>query len=156
MEIQHARPEDAPFIRRIAEDAYRPYIRRIGRKPAPMVADFPALISAGEVWSASEHTEIMGFIVLRDHAESLHVENVAVAPERHGLGVGKALLGFAEEEAARRGRERLDLYTNARMRENLAFYPALGWTEVDRRREDGFDRVYFEKPVAHHSPLGRR
>ena len=145
MEIQRARPEDAVFVRRIAEDAYRPYVRRIGRKPAPMVADFPALIAAEEVWIAAEHTEIMGFIVLREGVGSLHVENVAVAPHRHGLGVGKALLAFAEEEAFRRALPRLDLYTNAKMRENLAFYPALGWVEVDRRVEAGFERVYFEK-----------
>jgi hypothetical protein len=31
------------------------------------------------------------------------------------------------------------------MTENLAFYPALGYTEVDRRREHGFERVFFEK-----------
>lgn len=147
MEIQRARPEDAMFIRRIAEDAYRPYIRRIGRKPAPMVADFPALIVAGDVWIAAEHTEIMGYVVMRARGGSLHVENLAVAPERHGLGVGKALLAHAEDEARRAGLGRMDLYTNAKMRENLAFYPALGWVEVDRRTEDGFERVYFEKAV---------
>jgi ribosomal protein S18 acetylase RimI-like enzyme len=148
MEIQRARPEDVAFIRRIAEDAYRPYIRRIGRRPAPMVADFPAQIAAGEVWIAAEHTEIMGYIVMRAHARGLHIENVAVAPERHGLGVGKALLAFAEAEARRRGLARMDLYTNVKMRENLAFYPALGWIEVARRAEEGFERVYFVKAVS--------
>ena len=146
MDIQRARPEDEAHIRQIAEEAYQPYVRRIGRKPAPMVADFGALIEAAEIWIAAEHVEIMGFIVLRDRdALSLHVENVAVAPERHGLGIGRALLDFAEQEARRLGKGRLDLYTNAAMRENLTLYPALGWAETERRREDGFDRVYFEK-----------
>jgi hypothetical protein len=31
------------------------------------------------------------------------------------------------------------------MVENLAYYPRLGYVEYDRRREDGFDRVYFRK-----------
>ena len=44
---------------------------------------------------------------------------------------------------------RMDLYTNAAMRENLSLYPRLGWVETDRRTEDGFERVYFEKPVSH-------
>lgn len=35
----------------------------------------------------------------------------------------------------------------AGMCENLTMYPHLGYTEVDRRRLDGFDRVFFEKRV---------
>jgi ribosomal protein S18 acetylase RimI-like enzyme len=146
-EIQRARPEDAAFIRRIAIAAYSPYIRRIGRKPAPMIADFPALIAAGEVWTISEIADIVGFVVLRSDDASLHVENVAVDPEQHGRGLGRALLTFAEDEARRRGFHRLDLYTNAKMRENLALYPLLGWKETGRRHENGFDRVYFEKLI---------
>ena len=148
MDIQRARPEDAPFLRKIAQQAYRPYIRRIGRKPAPMLADFPALIAAGEVWTLSEIADIVGYIVLRDNDGSLHVENIAVDPECHGRGYGRVLLDFAEEEAKRRRFGMMDLYTNAKMRENLALYARLGWREVDRRTESGFERVYFEKTVS--------
>lgn len=147
MEIQRARPEDAPFLRRIAQQAYRPYIRRIGRKPAPMLADFPALIAAGDVWTLSEIADIAGFIVMRETPDGLHIENVAVDPEAHGRGYGRRLLEFAEAEAQRRGCGMLNLYTNAKMRENLSLYARLGWRETDRRTENGFERVYFEKPV---------
>lgn len=147
MEIQRARPEDSAFIKRIAIAAYSPYVRRIGRKPAPMVADFPTLIAAGEVWTVSEIADIVGFIVMRSLGDSLHVENVAVDPEQHGRGLGRALLEFAEDEARRRGHPRLDLYTNAKMRENLALYPVLGWQETERREENGFARVFFEKVI---------
>lgn len=147
MQIQRARPEDAGPVRRVAAAAYQPYIRRIGRKPAPMVADFPALIAAGELWALAEIADIIGFIVLRRKGDSLHIENVAVLPERHGEGHGRALLDFAEETARRHALSRLDLYTNAMMTENLTLYAQLGWREVGRRREDGFDRVYFEKEI---------
>ena len=148
MEIHRARPEDGPFVREIAREAYQPYVKRIGREPAPMIADFAALIDAAEVWVAVDFAEILGYIVMRPGATSLHIENVAVSPPRHGEGVGKALLDFAEAEAARLNIPRMDLYTNAHMRENLSLYPRLGWKETDRRTEDGFDRVYFEKPVS--------
>ena len=148
MEIHRARPEDAPFVSKIATDAYRPYVRRIGRRPAPMVADFAALIDVAEVWVAVDFAEILGYIVMRPLQDEIHIENVAVSPPRHGGGVGKALLNFAEAEAQRIGVARLTLYTNALMRENLALYPRLGWAEVACRTELGFDRVYFEKPVA--------
>lgn len=145
MDIQTARPEDAPFLRRIADQAFRPYIRRIGRRPSPMLADFGKLIEAGEVWSLSDVADIAGYIVMRSRGESLHVENIAIAPEHHLKGHGRALMNFAEEEAIRRGHGMMDLYTNARMTENIAFYQTLGWVEVDRRREGGFERAFFEK-----------
>ena len=148
MEIHRARPEDAPFVREIAREAYRPYVKRIGREPAPMIADFAALIDAAEVWVAVDFAEILGYIVMRPGAGSLHIENVAVSPPRHGEGVGKALLDFAESEAVRLNIPRMDLYTNAHMRENLSLYPRLGWVETDRRSEDGFERVYFEKLIS--------
>jgi hypothetical protein len=31
------------------------------------------------------------------------------------------------------------------MTENLDYYPKRGFTVVERRREDGFDRVYFSR-----------
>ena len=148
MEIQRARPEDAMFLRKIAQAAYRPYIRRIGRKPAPMLADFPLLIAAGEVWTLSEIADIVGFIVMRTTPDGWHVENIAVDPEAHGRGYGRRLLDFAEEEARRNGCGMMNLYTNAKMRENVALYARLGWREVDRRSEDGFERVFFEKFVS--------
>ena len=103
------------------------------------------MIDAAEVWVAADFAENLGYIVMRVGPASLHIENVAVMPERHGEGIGKALLNFAEAEAKRVGIKRLDLYTNAAMRENLTLYPLLGWSETDRRTEDGFERVYFEK-----------
>jgi hypothetical protein len=33
------------------------------------------------------------------------------------------------------------------MTENLAYYPRLGFRETDRREEDGYRRVFFEKRV---------
>lgn len=151
MDIQKARPEDAPFLRSIADAAYRPYVKRIGKKPAPMTADFAALITAGDVWCLTEIAEIAGYVVMRPHknagVDSLHIENVAVHPERHGCGLGRALMDHAEGEARRLGLRQMDLYTNALMRENLALYPQLGWNMAGARREQGFDRVYFTKPV---------
>ncbi|HEX7058445.1 MAG TPA: hypothetical protein VF176_01160 [Solirubrobacterales bacterium] len=37
------------------------------------------------------------------------------------------------------------LYTNAKMTENLELYLRLGYREVDRRCELGFERVFLAK-----------
>jgi len=79
--------------------------------------------------------------------DALQVDNVAVDPLLHGNGLGGDLLDFAESEAKRHGLGKITLFTNARMTENLSLYPALGYREIGRRNEEGFDRVYFQKTL---------
>ena len=146
--IRRARPDDAPAIAAIAVAAYRIYVTRIGREPAPMVADFPAQIAAGEVHVLEAERGLQGFIVLRAAADHLFVENVAVRPARQGKGDGRRLMAFAEATARRLDLPAIRLYTNVKMTENLPFYERLGFAEVERRREDGFDRVYFRRSLA--------
>jgi GNAT superfamily N-acetyltransferase len=105
------------------------------------------LIARGEVWVAVEGDGLSGFVVLRAGPQSLLLESVAVSTPHRGRGVGRALIGFAEQHARDLGLRSVELYTNALMSENLRYYPRLGYVEYDRRSEHGFDRVYFRKPV---------
>ena len=50
--------------------------------------------------------------------------------------------------ARAQGRPRLVLYTNVMMWENVALYGRWGFAETGRRREDGYERVYFAKDLA--------
>jgi ribosomal protein S18 acetylase RimI-like enzyme len=50
----------------------------------------------------------------------------------------RALVSFAEEEAARCGLTRMTLVTHEVMTENQAIYARLGYTEVERRTTDGY------------------
>ena len=139
---------DVAAIAAIARAAYEKYVTRIGREPAPMVADFAGLVAAGEVHVLLAGGGPAGFIVIRSGEGHLFVENVALHPERQGEGLGRRLLDFAEASARDRGLGALRLYTNVKMNENFPFYAGLGFTETERRHEDGFDRVYFEKRLA--------
>jgi len=62
--IRRAAAGDAAAVAEITRAAYRPYIERIGREPAPMRADFDALIGAGAVWLATEDGRVVGVLVL--------------------------------------------------------------------------------------------
>ena len=139
---------DAAAAAEITGAAYRPYIERIGREPAPMGADFDALIGAGAVWVATEHGQVVGVLVLELQDTALLLESVAVDPAHQGQGIGRSLIDHAEQVARDAGLSAVELYTNAHMTENLRLYPSLGYDVVDRRREDGFDRVFFRKSVA--------
>jgi ribosomal protein S18 acetylase RimI-like enzyme len=146
-EIVPATPGDAPAVTACVRAAYAHYVARIGREPAPMTADYEALIAAGEVWLIRAGEEVAGVLVLRRQAPALLVENVAVAPGFQGRGLGRALMAFADAHARAAGLAEVVLYTNERMTENLRFYPALGFTETGRAMQDGFARVFFRKAL---------
>jgi N-acetylglutamate synthase-like GNAT family acetyltransferase len=147
MEIRPARPDDIRSVRLLVRDAYAVYVPRIGREPAPMRADYEALVAEGAVWVPLDEGAIVGVLVLRPQPDGLLLENVAVAPAWQGRGVGRVLMAFAEQRAAELRLPKVRLYTNALMTENLSFYPALGYLEVDRRHDEGFNRVFFEKDI---------
>lgn len=147
--IRLARATDEADIRGCAIQAYAKYVPLIGRKPAPMVADFAAQIAAGLIFVAvDEWGAFQGFIVFHIQHDHVLLENVAVLPSVAGRGVGKSLINFCENTARERRLKAVHLYTNEKMTENLSIYPKLGYVEVDRRTEEGFSRVYFEKRLA--------
>jgi len=64
MTIRLAKSDDLDVIKKGAHDAYAFYVERIGKKPAPVVADFDSQIEAGIVYvSTDEQDNIQGFIV---------------------------------------------------------------------------------------------
>lgn len=145
--IRPARLADAARIAAIADAAYRPYLQRMSRNPAPMDEDYGARIAEGLTWVLEEDGEVLGLLVLETHADHLLLDNIAVDPARHGRGIGKRLLAFTEEEARRRGYDTVELYTNEVMVENMALYERLGYLEIGRKQDRGYNRVFFRKAL---------
>lgn len=148
--IRKAISTDLPRVQQCAHDAYLTYVVAIGRRPAPMVADFGEQITRGIVYVAETDGEIVGYIVFYPQERAggennLFVENIAVSPSVAGRGIGTALMNHAAACAKESGLSSIRLYTNAKMLENLRWYPKIGYRETGRVTEDGFDRVYFEK-----------
>jgi GNAT superfamily N-acetyltransferase len=145
--ITPAHSGDADAITALVAEAYRPYIARIGREPAPMMVNYGDIVAAGLAMVARRGTELLGILVTKPQVDHLLLENVAVAASARGFGVGTKLLEAAECQARSLGLHEIRLYTNRLMTENLAYYPRHGYREVDRRVEDGFDRVHFVRQV---------
>ena len=112
-----------------------------------MDADYVALIAAGQAWVAAD-PDVVGILVLDDDVDHLQIDNVAVAAERQGSGVGTALLDFAEARARALGVPEVRLFTHVLMTENQAYYAWRGYVQTGRTIYDGFDRVFFAKPLA--------
>lgn len=127
--------------------AYAHYVERIGREPAPMAADYRALIARRRVY-VLESDRVIGVLVLHVAYPVLWIDNVAVAPRHQGRGLGRQLLEFAELHARSAGIDTLQLYTNALMTENVALYTHLGYQEYERRTQHGFHRVFLRKSLA--------
>ncbi|HLY88520.1 MAG TPA: GNAT family N-acetyltransferase [Acetobacteraceae bacterium] len=145
--IRPAHADEADAVRDVVHEAYRHYIARIGKPPGPMLDDYAQRIADGQTWVLEHAGGIAGILVLEETADGLLLDNIAVAPEQQGKGVGRALLEFAEAEARRREFTAIHLYTHELMTENLLLYARIGYVETYRITEKGFDRVYMRKPL---------
>ena len=144
-QLRIATDHDLNFVRRCANAAYSIYVERIGRKPAPMVADFKSALDAGNLQIIIVNAEPIGFVVSFARGNNLFVENVALHPVHQGKGHASKLFAHLESTARQNSLVAIELYTNEKMTENLPFYARLGFEITDRRHEDGFDRIYFTK-----------
>ncbi len=143
-----ATPEDEPAIRACVRAAFLGYVADMGREPAPMTADYAAHIARGEAHVAEAGGRFLGCAVFFPEDGAMLLDCIAVLPEGHGQGIGRILVTLCEDAARASGLPTLRLCTNAKMTANLTLYPHLGFLRTGRRMEHGFDRVFFEKPLA--------
>lgn len=146
-EVRLAGDADLGEVERCVEAAYTPYLERMARPPAPMLDDYARLIAEGVVRIALVDDAIVGVIVMWPKDDHFYIDNIAVDPMAQGNGVGSVLLDRAEREARATGRSEVRLYTNTVMTENLGYYPRRGFVETHRATEEGYERVYFSRPV---------
>lgn len=157
MDITLAHSSDLPTVRACAEAAYEIYVERIGQKPMPMIQEFAEPISQEQLWLAKtgpleaphtgEQQFMRGFALFYPRADHIHLENVAVFPSAQGLKIGSSLIAFVERQARNQGLKAIELYTNIHMTENHTYYPHLGYEEIGRGSENGFERIYYRKEL---------
>jgi len=130
------------------EAAYRHYVERNGKYPAPMLDDYALVIGTHDVTVAECDGEIGGVLVVREAEEGFLLDNIAVHPDCQGAGVGRRLLELSEDKARAAGYDSIYLYTQEIMVENQELYARIGYVEYARRHEIGLDRIYMRKQLA--------
>ena len=145
--LRRATNADADAVARVVDAAYEPYRPLIGRTPFPMLADYAQAIDEHEIWVLDGEGEIAGLIELVPRDDHLWIENVAIAPNWQGRGLGRRLLQHAEAEARRLGYAETRLLTNERYVDNIAMYTRYGYFETHRTPHLGTDLVHFRKPL---------
>ncbi|MFJ8200309.1 GNAT family N-acetyltransferase [Streptomyces sp. NPDC096152] len=145
--IRAARAADVPAVGSVTEEAYRPYVARIGVRPVPMDADHAADVAAGRVFVAEEPGtgRVIGLVVVEARTDHLFLDSIAVRPDAHGTGVGRGLLEFVDAHARALGLSEVRLCTNAMMWENRRIYPKFGYEAVERRVDGPYDRIHYRK-----------
>ncbi len=146
-ELRPARAEEAPALRQMVRAAYAHYVPRLDREPAPRLDDYAARIADHQAFVLEADGALQGVAVLEDSETGLFLDNIAVVSGAQGTGLGRQMLTWIEAEGRRRGHQRLWLYTNEVMAENIAMYQRLGFGETHRAEESGYRRVFFEKSL---------
>lgn len=146
-EIRLATEGDRATVEAIVAAAYSHYIPRMGRKPGPMIDDYAALIRDQRARVITHDGEVKGVLVLIPEADAMLLDNIAISPTAQGLGLGRKLLEFTENQARREGYDAIRLYTHETMTENIVLYQRIGYVETHRVSEKGFARVYMRKEL---------
>jgi ribosomal protein S18 acetylase RimI-like enzyme len=146
--IRSAEASDLAAVRRIVERAYAHYVARMGQKPGPMLDDYAARIAEDRVRVLeSDDLGVCGVLVLIPQGDAMLLDNVPIDPDAQGRGFGRKLVAAAEQATQDAGYAVIRLYTHETMVENIGLYEKLGFHETGRITEQGFRRVYMEKPL---------
>ncbi|WP_214477350.1 GNAT family N-acetyltransferase [Mesorhizobium sp. dw_380] len=148
IEFRPAEPADAAAIRDIVRSAYARWVPVIGREPLTMRADYDKAVAEHPFDLAVDAGRIVGMLETMLADDHLWIENVCVAPDAQGRGIGRLLLDRAEQKALEAGRRELRLLTNGAFEANVSLYKRHGYV-VDR--EEPFmngTTVYMSKRLA--------
>jgi GNAT superfamily N-acetyltransferase len=115
-------------------------------RPAPMDDDYTEKVHRGEVFVADDDG-VVGLLVLIATPARLLIENVAVDPVCQGAGIGRALLSHAKTYAKTTRRFRAVAQHQRADDGEPRPISRLGYREEHRRTENGFQRVFFSKPL---------
>ena len=91
--------------------------------------------------NAGGHKSIVGFIVARQMAGEIHVNNVAVRPEYRRLGIGENLVRAVLAWGREKGSAQAVLEVRAENAAAQKLYQACGFEAIGRRRR------YYKAPV---------
>jgi GNAT superfamily N-acetyltransferase len=114
--------------------------------PQSMAAD----AANGALLLARLGSTLVGCVFVRPKGGALYIGKLAVRPDLHGSGIGKALVGAARAEARALGLQTLELQTRIELTENHAAFARMGFIKTAETAHRGYDRptsVAMRAPV---------
>ena len=96
------------------------------------------------VYRADEDGVLVGAATMQWRGDPCEIMELAVAPERHGQGIGRQIVAWLIDEARRRGKAAMLVGTANSSIDNFAFYQKVGF-RMDHVRKDYF--WYYREPI---------
>jgi GNAT superfamily N-acetyltransferase len=129
MQIVRAKPQDAEALTEIAYAAKRHwgYPERwieSWRDTLTIRAEF---IAANVTYSATEDARAVGFYLLTNESDGLHLDHLWIVPSAMGRGIGRALFEHAVEQARELGHRSLKIESDPNAE---GFYTRMGARRV--------------------------
>ena len=147
--LSKAELHHAQVITDLTQEAYKKWVAKIGREPTPMGVDYAQALGVHRFDLASDGEELVGVIETSLEIDHLLIVNIAVRPDRQGLGLGHQLLAHAESLARSSGHRELRLYTNGAFTENIALYRQQGYEIISEEVSELGVKVNMSKWLAH-------
>jgi ribosomal-protein-alanine N-acetyltransferase len=86
-------------------------------------------------WVMETEGEVVGYGILSAAAGEAHILNIAIAPERQGLGFGRTFIHFLLETARHHGADTAFLEVRPSNRAALRLYDSMGFNQVGLRHD---------------------
>ncbi len=146
------RPQETAAAEVVLKAAFEPLVRQLGRTHDPETyRQLPDAVTDARVYGALIEGNIVGVAIVSRSDTAWKVDELAVAPDRHGNSLGTQLLQFVETEARAAGASALSLHTPLIMDHLVHFYERRGFRESHRALpEHGLDshlRVHMNKSL---------
>ena len=139
--IRPARPDEAEAIVALIQRAFGEYRGKL-RPESGALLETPdtirVTVKTGTILLAERAGRILGCVSVRRKDDCAYAGRLAVEPMERGIGVGRALLAAAEALARQMGSDRLRVDVRLKLRDNRAFFRALGFVEGAERCHPGF------------------
>lgn len=139
--IRPARADEADAIVALLQRAFGQHRGKLRPESSALLesADsIRAAMTTGTILLAVRADRILGCVSVQRKADIAYAGRLAVEPMERGVGVGRALMAQAEVLARQAGAGRLRVDVRLKLRDNLAFFRALGFVEGAHRRHPGF------------------
>ncbi|MEI5680050.1 MULTISPECIES: GNAT family N-acetyltransferase [unclassified Mesorhizobium] len=92
------------------------------------------------VFLATDGERLLGCIFVAEKADHFYVGKLAVDPAAQGKGIGRRLLGAAEQHARKHGKPAIELQTRIELTGNHKAFQRLGFQETERTAHPGYNR----------------
>jgi ribosomal protein S18 acetylase RimI-like enzyme len=141
LRIELCGPELAEIVHRLTQEAFAEQggldpPSGAARESVEGVRDELVRDQAAVGWIGPRPVACMRLVAEDDH---LHVRRLAIEPQLQGRGIGRAMMAWAENAAARRGLTAVTVGVRLALTGNRAFFARLGYEPVAEHAHEGYD-----------------